>query len=1382
MQKINEDEKKLNLIKCPLPKIIYSAMSGFGSIPKKSETSSTITTYYSKKNNKQRYGLPSLKKNIKFSSSPNKTNYINIKISNNLANNSSKNNNTHDTDNNKTKINKQNDNDNIEIKKPNLKELLNSYGLIKYYDKIVELGINDQNMNNLALMNKKEFNEFISNLRMFPGHLIKMEQLYQNLKQINYANNKKLHNNSNPKINEKSNNDSKNNSVNYVTLTFNRKSNNSTNKIIHSQSHNKYRFINTTIKPKSSNIYSNIEITKTKSNQQITDYTNNKNIKYKSRSKGKVNTYKKSDFEFPKPINPGRNVLIKYFFKDLANFTSNISGIVNNLKNSPKMNLYTNYNKTNSSVTSSTKDLNLDKQANNFTNTYNENQLSRNNIPENYQNDLPSINNYANNTNKTLTNSIYTYNNSNQSSNLDTKYENPKTNRAKLEIKINNNSNDQIKIDKSKTIDNYKRPYTLNTYTNIEHNKRFNFKKNLEIQTQIKYNTKKEKFKNNNNTIQKTQYETTKKNKIINNILKLPNVIMNKTEINTLSKQKGKNEKPEQKKIIIENQNNKEQEKNNKENKNIYINTNSNIVLKSERTILKKNNKNIKSVKKESEINKNSPNVDKQKEKESNTIVIQSWDDNNIIEEKKPIKLREKSKDINNKDNKIIIDNKIEDINNIKEKTKNKKEDTLNIKITKNNEITKKKDNINEEINNNINNNNNTNLNQKKEISESENPKKENDNKNDISYTLEDIIYENLRLNHSFSEDKNNQSIYSFDLEFVCRCVSFSLLILIETSKESPHITEINLEALSSSSIKYFFFNDIFNENINLLFDLFDKEVNKNINIAQISPLDKLDLLLSKEDDDINYNINFLKHIRKENDEVLLKKEEEKNKNGEKNGKENFKIRTGLGDIEKDIKFIDEFFSMNSKLKKKVINYQYVSDISKNVLCKELSYINEIDSELNGTNSNINNTNFCNNSNSNNNINDNSIRAKKMNISNSIDNEELKEIKEIKESNNEDNNNTFNNEMNELGIIADANEDNTNKNDLKKNLSNNSINLGEEDMNNNTNNKKEELKQFELGLNEDNKIINSPINNREKHNISNSDENKNNDNDNNQKGNSENKNIIKKNEDLKHIKISIDHEINNEIVPKKEEKETEIQTQKDSKEQQIKEDSKKNTENTTNKEIQKDEDEEEKFEYDYIIDISSLEELTYYLIKRAEIFDEDFNYLIMKMAERRFIPPPDPQTIFDFIADIFIVTKMEREVIILALIYIERLIFNTGLLLTSRNWRRILLTAMIIASKVWDDNSFENNHFAQVFSNLGVSEINTLERIFLELINYKIFVKQSEYFKYLLMIKTISLKYNYDGKQIIPVSIIKNMKYQEFTETMQNRMRKKVTLNNSAQF
>ena len=51
-----------------------------------------------------------------------------------------------------------------------------------------------------------------------------------------------------------------------------------------------------------------------------------------------------------------------------------------------------------------------------------------------------------------------------------------------------------------------------------------------------------------------------------------------------------------------------------------------------------------------------------------------------------------------------------------------------------------------------------------------------------------------------------------------------------------------------------------------------------------------------------------------------------------------------------------------------------------------------------------------------------------------------------------------------------------------------------------------------------------------------------------------------------------------------------------------------------------------------------------------------------------------------------------------------------------------------------------------------------------------------------MMIKIIALKYNYNGREIVKASIIKNLKYQEFNETMQNRMRKKVTLNNSAQF
>ena len=182
-------------------------------------------------------------------------------------------------------------------------------------------------------------------------------------------------------------------------------------------------------------------------------------------------------------------------------------------------------------------------------------------------------------------------------------------------------------------------------------------------------------------------------------------------------------------------------------------------------------------------------------------------------------------------------------------------------------------------------------------------------------------------------------------------------------------------------------------------------------------------------------------------------------------------------------------------------------------------------------------------------------------------------------------------------------------------------------------------------------------------------------------------------------------------------------------------------------------------ELHYILDISSIDELTYYLVKRAEIIYEDFNYIFMKISERRYIPTPEPQPIFDFIADIIILTKIEKEVIVLSLIYLERFIFNTGLLLTSINWRRIILTSMIIASKIWDDNSFENGRFSQVFTILRVYEINTLKRIFLEIINYKLFVKQSEYFKYLMMIKIIAIKSRYNGRETVKTSLIKIVKF-----------------------
>jgi hypothetical protein len=105
-------------------------------------------------------------------------------------------------------------------------------------------------------------------------------------------------------------------------------------------------------------------------------------------------------------------------------------------------------------------------------------------------------------------------------------------------------------------------------------------------------------------------------------------------------------------------------------------------------------------------------------------------------------------------------------------------------------------------------------------------------------------------------------------------------------------------------------------------------------------------------------------------------------------------------------------------------------------------------------------------------------------------------------------------------------------------------------------------------------------------------------------------------------------------------------------------------------------------ESNYIIDIKDAEKLTTFLLKSCEIYDDDYIYAQNKILHKRYIQPPEPSSIYEFCANIMIMTKMEKEVIMISLIYVERFIFNTGVLLNPRNWKRLLFTAMAIASKV----------------------------------------------------------------------------------------------------
>jgi hypothetical protein len=120
---------------------------------------------------------------------------------------------------------------------------------------------------------------------------------------------------------------------------------------------------------------------------------------------------------------------------------------------------------------------------------------------------------------------------------------------------------------------------------------------------------------------------------------------------------------------------------------------------------------------------------------------------------------------------------------------------------------------------------------------------------------------------------------------------------------------------------------------------------------------------------------------------------------------------------------------------------------------------------------------------------------------------------------------------------------------------------------------------------------------------------------------------------------------------------------------------------------------------------------------------------------------------------------MENEIPVVCLVYVEKLMLSTGILLNKYNWRRMLLICLCLASKIWDDDSLENVHFPKVMPDVTNYEINKLEQIFLEFIDYKLVIRGSEYAKYYFILKTLAADiYKENGAKLDPFEAEKRNK------------------------
>lgn len=114
-------------------------------------------------------------------------------------------------------------------------------------------------------------------------------------------------------------------------------------------------------------------------------------------------------------------------------------------------------------------------------------------------------------------------------------------------------------------------------------------------------------------------------------------------------------------------------------------------------------------------------------------------------------------------------------------------------------------------------------------------------------------------------------------------------------------------------------------------------------------------------------------------------------------------------------------------------------------------------------------------------------------------------------------------------------------------------------------------------------------------------------------------------------------------------------------------------------------------------------------------FDERMQFDNEIYNEDMEIYDPCEEDIAAYSKYVTIASKMENEIPIIALVYIERILSKTGILINKYNWKRILMVCLCVASKVWDDDSLENVHFPKVMADVSLLMLNKLEQIFVDL-------------------------------------------------------------------
>lgn len=118
---------------------------------------------------------------------------------------------------------------------------------------------------------------------------------------------------------------------------------------------------------------------------------------------------------------------------------------------------------------------------------------------------------------------------------------------------------------------------------------------------------------------------------------------------------------------------------------------------------------------------------------------------------------------------------------------------------------------------------------------------------------------------------------------------------------------------------------------------------------------------------------------------------------------------------------------------------------------------------------------------------------------------------------------------------------------------------------------------------------------------------------------------------------------------------------------------------------------------------------------------------------------PTSQDVMRFIRNVMDSMQLTTECVVIGLIYLELIMLKGKIEIRDSNWKPLVFTATLLASKFWEDIIWYNVDFVETLKIYSLKSINRLESEFLSLCDYNIYVSAEKYEQYLSQVRAMSI-------------------------------------------